>query len=68
MMLSELRRSARNVAAREKEKKEREEGAVRDNDTEDAVEDSQGQGSNPGLAHPPPQPHAIPARRSANLV
>jgi len=50
MMPSGLRRSDRTKAASNKEKKEREEGAVRDNDAEDAVEDSDGPGSNPGRA------------------
>ena len=44
------RRSERAQAARDKEKEERKEGAVRGNDAEDAVEDSDGPGSDPGRA------------------
>ena len=65
MMLSELRRSARNVAAREKEKKEREGGAVSDNDAEDAFEDSDGPGSNPGRAHGSSGVHKNPDNESS---
>ena len=47
------RRSTRNKHARDKEKEESTEGAVRDNDAEDTDEDSLGPGSNLGLAHIP---------------
>ena len=44
------RRSTRNKHARDKEKEESTEGAVRDNDAEGTVEDSPGPGSDPALA------------------
>ena len=50
VMLPGLRRSARDKAAREKAMKESEEGAARDSDAEDAYEDSDGPGPDPGRA------------------
>ena len=47
------RRSTLNIEARDKEKEESTEGAVSDDNAEDTDEDSQGPGSNPGLAHLP---------------
>ena len=44
------RRSARVEAARDREEKERKDGAVSDNDAEDADEDSKGPGSYRGRA------------------
>ena len=51
VMLPGPRRSARDKAAREKAMKESEEGAARDSDAEDAYEDSDGPGPDPGRAH-----------------
>ena len=48
-----LRRSTLGKEARDMEKEESTEGAVRDNDAEDTDEDSLGPGSNLGLAHIP---------------
>ena len=45
------RRSARVEAASDREEKERKDGAVSDNDAEDADEDSEGPGSYRGRAH-----------------
>jgi len=53
VMLLGRRRSERNKAAREKAMKESEEGAVRDSDAEDASEDSDGPGPDPGRVHVP---------------
>ena len=50
VMLPGRRRSERNKAAREKAMKESEEGAARDSDAEDAYEDSDGPGPDPGRA------------------
>ena len=50
VMLPGPRRSARDKAAKEKAMKESKEGAARDTDAEDAAEDSDGPGPDPGRA------------------
>ena len=63
--LGPKRPSVRKEAAREKEKKEREGGEVSDNDAEDAFEDSDGPGSNPGRVHGSSGVHKNPDNESS---
>ena len=59
------RRSERLKAARDQEEEEIKESAVSDNDAEDADEDSEGPGSNPGRARRMSPPHTTRIARHA---